>query len=131
MNGRQTNGSLGEEKIMSITLAIHVVLTAILSAALTWFVAYWVYKRKLESQLQALLEQVQVEFEQRVRNGVLAAGEELMPQLREQVKLGFQDALLQTQTGEWVENAASVANTGRDILARNFGNLFGKRTKKN
>ncbi|MGQ0622496.1 MAG: hypothetical protein ACT4QA_21740 [Panacagrimonas sp.] len=115
---------------MTITLAIDVVLTAVLTAAMTWFVAYWVYKRKLEAQLRTMLEQVQIEFEQRVKDGVLAAGEELMPQLREQVKLGFQDALMQTQTGEWVENAASVANTGRDILARNFGSLFGKRPRK-
>lgn len=115
---------------MTITLAFNVLLTALLSAALTWFVAFWVYKRRVESQLQATLAQIQAEFEQRVKNGVLAAGEELMPQLREQVRLGFQDALRQTQTGELVENAANVVNTGTDIITRNLGALFGIRAKK-
>ena len=115
---------------MVATLGFNIILTALLSAGLTWALALWFYKRRVASQLQATLEQIQAEFEQRVKRGVLAAGEELLPHLREQVRLGFQDALKQTQTGEMVESYASVVNKGADLIANSVGALFGIKPKK-
>ena len=115
---------------MIAALGVNVVLTALLSAALTWAVAYWFYKRRVASELEKTLEQIQTEFEQRVKAGVLAAGEELLPALREQVKLGFQDALRETQTGAMVEGYASAVNKSADILANRLGGMFGLKSRK-
>ncbi|MGQ0697339.1 MAG: hypothetical protein ACT4PZ_03750 [Panacagrimonas sp.] len=115
---------------MTTALGIDVLLTALLSAALTWAAAFWFYKRRLSSELQRTIDEIQVEFEQRVKAGVLAAGEELLPQFREQVKLGFQDALRETQTGELVENYAAAVNLGTGLVSNRLGNLFGIKPKK-
>lgn len=115
---------------MTAALGFNVVLTALLSAALTWATAWWFYKRRVATQLEQTLNEIQTEFEQRVKAGVLAAGEELLPQLREQVKLGFQDALKGTEAAEMVENYATVVNRGTDLLANRLGTLFGILPKK-
>lgn len=110
---------------MIAALGVNVVLTALLSAALTWVVAYWYYKQRLARELHTMLEDIQAEFEQRVKAGVLAAGEELLPAFREQVKLGFQDALRGTQTGEMVESYASAVNFGTELISRRLSGLLG------
>lgn len=115
---------------MIAALGFNVILTALLSAGLTWAAAWWFYKRRVASQLQATLEEIQDEFEQRVKSGVLAAGAELLPLLREQIKLGFQDALKQTETGEMVENYASAVNRGTDIITNRLGTLFGLKPRR-
>lgn len=115
---------------MIAALGFNVVLTALLSAALTWAVAWWFYTRRVATQIAQMLEEVQNEFEQRVKSGVLAAGHELLPELREQVKLGFQDALKQTEAGELVENYATAVNRGADIITSRLGTLFGIKSKK-
>lgn len=115
---------------MTAALGLNVILTALLSAVLTWTLAWWFYRRRLASQLERALEEIQTEFEQRVKSGVLAAGQELLPLLREQIKLGFSDALKETEAGEMVENYAGAVNRGADILASKLGTLFGIRPKK-
>lgn len=115
---------------MIAALGANVVLTSLLSAALTWVLAYWYYTRKLSKELDRTLEEIQREFEQRVKSGVLAAGQELLPSLREQVKLGFQDALRETQTGAMVEGYASAVNKSADVLANHVGGLFGLKPRK-
>lgn len=107
------------------TMGLHAVLTALLSATLTWIVAWGFYRQRLGSEVQKMLGEVQAEFEARVKAGVLAAGEELLPTLREQVKLGFQDALRDTQTGTMVEQYAGAVNRSTDALANRLGGLFG------
>lgn len=115
---------------MTTALGFNVILTALLSAALTWAVAWWFYKRRVATQLEQTLQEIQNEFEQRVKAGVLAAGHELLPELREQVKLGFQDALKGSEAGELVENYASAVNRGADIITSRLGTLFGIKSKK-
>lgn len=115
---------------MIAALGFNVILTALLSAALTWAVAWWFYKRRVASQLEQTLQEIQTEFEQRVKSGVLAAGEELLPALREQVKLGFQDALRETQAGAMVEGYATAVNRSADLLANRIGGLFGLKPRK-
>ena len=115
---------------MLATFGLNVLLTALLSAALTWLVAYGVYKRRLARELDSRLEQIQSEFEARVKSGVLAAGAELLPALREQVKLGFQDALRETQAGTMVEQYAGAVNRSTDALANRLGGMFGLKPRK-
>jgi hypothetical protein len=97
--------------------AILVVLTALLSSAITLFLAYALYRRRLEPALDRQLAEIQAEFEARVKSGVQAAGLELMPDFREQVKLGFVDALAQSRTAGLVEDTAKVMSVGKDIGA--------------
>lgn len=109
---------------------VAVVATGLVSALLTWAMAAWLYRNRLEAELDRRLAEIQVEFEARVKAGVLAAGHELLPALREQVKLGFQDALRQTQTGELVESYAGVVNQGAEVLSQRLGGLFGLKPRK-
>lgn len=115
---------------MTSSLAISIILTAILTALLTWLFAYLLYRGWMSRRLEAELELLQDAFEQRVRKGVLAAGEELMPELRKHVRLGFQDALRNSETGELVENYATAVNRGADVISNRLGGLFGIKPKK-
>lgn len=110
--------------------AFTVFLTAVLSALLTWVFAYLWYQQRLKAELAAMLAATQDEFEQRVKQGVLAAGEELLPQLREQVRLGFSDALSKSEAAGMVENAASVVNLGTDILGSSLAAVLGIKPRK-
>lgn len=112
------------------SMGIHALLTALLSAALTWLVAWGFYRQRLGSEMQKMLGEIQGEFEARVKAGVLAAGEELLPALREQVKLGFQDALRETQAGSMVEQYAGAVNRSTDALTSRLGGLFGLKPRK-
>ena len=94
-----------------------VVLTALLSSAITLGLAYALFRRYWEPQLDRRLDQIHAEFEARVKSGVYAAGQELLPDLREQVKLGFVDALGQSHTAGLVEDTAKVMSVGKDIGA--------------
>lgn len=114
---------------MSPTFALGIALTAVLSAALTWALAWLVYRQRVAAQLQTALDEIQNEFERRVKSGVLSAGEELMPQLREQVRLGFQDALKQTEAGEMVESYAGAVNRSTEAVSKRLGTLLGFKSR--
>lgn len=107
-----------------------ILLTALISSAMTLSLAYVIYVRDLKPQLDRQLEQIQAEFEARVRAGVLAAGQELLPDFREQVKLGFTDALSQSHTAGLVEETAKVMSVGKDlgagIVETGLNALFGR-----
>lgn len=111
-----------------------VLLTAALSAIATAALAYALYQMKLRQTLQAELVAIQDEFEKRVRRGVLAAGEELVPRFREQVSLGFQDALKKSQAAGMVEGAAGIAsgavNLGADIIETGLSAFLGIKPRK-
>jgi len=113
-----------------VTMGLSAALTAVLTALLTWGIAYAFYRRRLGTEMQKMLGEIQTEFEARVKSGVLAAGVELLPALREQVKLGFQDALRETQTGTMVEQYATAVNRSTDVLANRLGGLFGLKPRK-
>lgn len=94
-----------------------VVLTAFLSSAVTLSLAYVLFRRYWEPELDRRLNQIQAEFEARVKSGVYAAGQELLPDFREHVKQGFVDALSQSHTAGLVEETAKVMSVGKDIGA--------------
>ncbi|HUP92814.1 MAG TPA: hypothetical protein VM074_11245 [Solimonas sp.] len=113
-----------------IANAIQLIFTAVATSALTWAMAWWWYRTRLEAQLDARLALVQQEFEQRVKSAALAAGQELLPQLREQVRLGFADALKASDTAALVEDAAGVMKAGTDIVTGGLGALFGLKPRR-
>jgi len=105
-------------------------IAALLSALFTGALAYFWYRLRLKAALDAELAGIQNEFELRVRRGVLAAGEELMPQLRQQVSLGFQDALAKSQAAGLVENAAGAVNLGAGIIETGLSAFLGIKPRK-
>lgn len=105
--------------------AFVIAATAFLSALATWALAYLWYELRLQAQLNAMLAETQNEFERRVKKGVLEAGEELLPQLREQVRRGFEDALAKSETANVVESAAGVVNLGTDIISSSLSSFLG------
>lgn len=113
-------------------LGLHVVLTALLASVLTWVMAYLYFKAKVEKRLEERLLHLQEEFEARVKAGAMAAGRELLPALREQVRLGFIDAVNRSSAAGLVEDTARVVSTGAGLVESGLNALLniGKPTKR-
>lgn len=107
-----------------------VVMTALMSSVVTLLLSYLLYRRYIEPRLDRQLQQIQAEFEARVKAGVQEAGMELLPDLRQQVKLGFTDALSESHTAGLVEETAKVMSVGKDlgagIVETGLNALFGR-----
>ena len=97
--------------------ALLLLLTALCSSLLTWGIAWWLYRSSLEARLDRRLEQLQMEFEARVKSGVTAAALELLPELRKQVSQGFLEAMAQSRAAGLVEDTAKVVSAGAGIGA--------------
>jgi hypothetical protein len=108
-----------------IEAGLIVVFTSLLSSLLTWLIAYVVFRTHLERRLDAQVARLQAEFEARVKNGVKAAGEELLPVLREQVKLGFMDAVNQSTAAGLMEETARVVSTGAGLVESGLNAILG------
>ena len=107
-----------------IAIGLNVILTAILSSLLTWLVAYWFFRAHLEKRLDEQVRKLQTEFEERVKNGVKAAGLELLPALREQVRQGFIDAVNQSTAAGFVEETARAVSTGAGLVESGLNALL-------
>jgi hypothetical protein len=105
------------------------VAAALLGGVATLACAFAWYRLWGARRLEAALVRIQGEFEQHVKRGVLAAGEELLPALREQVKLGFQDALRDSHAASVAEGTAKLVTGSTDLLVESLGNLFGLKKK--
>lgn len=102
-----------------------IVVTALLSSALTLAGAWVLYKTVLEKRLDQQLLEIQNEFERRVKAGVLAAGEELLPSLRKEVEAGFSDALRNSPVSA-VEGGVKAAAESASLL----GSLLGLKPRR-
>lgn len=111
---------------MNVQIVWIVLLSSLTTAAVTAGVLAWLWHRHLRPQLEARLLAAQDEFEQRVRAGVRAAGEELMPALRQQVAQGFRDGLRES-AGGLVEDPARVVTRSAEVLEEGLRALFGMR----
>jgi hypothetical protein len=111
------------------SMLMWVIVTALASSLLTLAFGWLAYRRWAQPRLEAQLLQLQDTFEQRVRSGVLAAGRELLPALREQVKLGFQDALKDSHAAGIAEGTAKIVSGSTDLLVDGLSNLFGLKKK--
>ena len=111
------------------TMLIGVLVTALASSALTLVLGWLAYRLWGQSRLDAELVKLQDAFEQRVRSGVLAAGRELLPALREQVKLGFQDALKDSHAAGIAEGTAKIVTGGADVVSDALSSLLGLKKK--
>ena len=107
------------------SMLVWVIVTAVASSGLTAAMAWLAWRRWGQPSLGPL----QDTFESRVKAGVLAAGHELLPALREQVKLGFQDALKDSHAAGIAEGTAKVVAGSAELLADSLNNLFGLKKK--
>ena len=117
----------GTDHMMQTIIVI--MLTAVLSSGLTLVLAYLLYRLYFEKQLDQQLNQMQVEFEARVKSGVTAAAMDLLPELRAQVKLGFLDALQESRAAGLVEDTAKVMATGAGLVENGLSVLLGLGSK--
>jgi hypothetical protein len=111
------------------SLVLWLLAAALLGSGLTLGLALLWYQVRGRRRLDAALLKVQAEFEEHVRRGVLAAGEQLLPALREQVKLGFQDALKGSHAAGIAEGTAKIVAGSTDLLVDGLSNLFGLKKK--
>jgi hypothetical protein len=111
------------------SMLVWVVVTALASSALTVALGFVAWRVWAAPRLDARLLQVQDAFEQRVRAGVLAAGTDLLPALREHVKLGFQDALKGSHAAGIAEGTAKIVSGSTDLVTDALSNLFGLKKK--
>ncbi|MEN8720830.1 MAG: hypothetical protein ABF296_11275 [Oceanococcaceae bacterium] len=104
--------------------------TAVLSSLLTWLIAWAFFRFHLSEQVDRMKDDIGRELEDRVRRGVVAGGEELLPEFREQVKQGFLDALRSGPVSSAMGEAArNVARTGAELFGSGFDNLLKPRPR--
>lgn len=104
-------------------------VAALLGGVVTLGLAFVAWRLWGARALDAKLASVQDEFERHAKAGVLAAGQELLPALREQVRLGFEDALRGSKVAGLAEGTAKVVAGSADLLVDGLGNLFGLKKK--
>lgn len=109
-----------------MTQFVLALMTALFTSLLTWCVAYAFYRARLSTQLEQLRDEMAAEVEDRVRQGAVAAGEELLPQFRREVTEGFRDAMRGVARGDM---AKEMARTGAGIVGGSLDNLFGPKTR--
>jgi len=102
-----------------------IVTTAVATSATTLAFAYVLYAVHVRAELDARLLAVQDEFEKRVKAGVLAAGRELLPELRREVSEGFRDVLKASHAAGIAEGTAKVVTGSTDLLVSSLSNLLG------
>lgn len=112
-----------------MSMGVWMLLSAMAGSVFTVILAGGWYVAVGQRQLEQRLQDVQVEFEKRVKAGVLAAGQELLPALREQVKLGFEDALRGSRAAGIAEGTAKIVTGSTDLLVDSLSNLFGLKKK--
>lgn len=98
-------------------------LSALATSVLTWLLAWLFYRSRLSQRMDALREDIASELEERVRRGVLSAGEEMLPEFRKQVTEGFLDAVRRTGT------VSGMAKTSAEIVGSSLENWFGPRRR--
>jgi hypothetical protein len=101
-------------------------VTALLSSILTLGLAYFLYQRRLKNDLEARLNELSGEFKERVRQGVIEAGMELLPKFRAEVREGFKEAISDTVKSNIIEKTAkSMADIGGALMDTSLKTLFG------
>ena len=112
-----------------MTTLLWIFISALAGSVLTLALGYAFYRLWGEQKLDAELLLIQNEFENRVRSGVLAAGRELLPELRKEVAAGFQDAMQQSHAAGLAEDAAKVVTGAAGLLESGFS-FFGRKPRK-
>lgn len=110
-------------------MVLWIFVAALSGSLFTLALAFLIYRLWGERRLDAELERIQQEFEKHVKAGVLAAGHELLPAFREQVTLGFTDALKSSHAAGIAEGTAKIVSGSTELLVDSLSNLFGLKKK--
>ena len=106
-----------------------VVVTAVLSAALTGAALYLLWSRRimpqLEAQARAVAEEVTDDAVRRLREEALRTGDDLAPKFRQAMRDGIQDAVFAPPTERIGQTARGVTNAGVTVMDAAFRRLFG------
>ncbi len=100
--------------------------TAVMTSFTTLLLAYVFYvlfvRKRLEKRMLELAENVQ----ERVKQGAIDAGTELLPRFREQVTEGFKRALREWSTNDF----RTITKTGMGMVEESLSSLLGARPKR-
>ena len=107
-------------------MIITICATALLSSALTLGASYLLFQRKLKNDLRARFEELSVEAKERIKQGVIEAGMELLPKLRSEVREGFKEAVRDAVKPDVIEKTAkNMADIGSNLIENSLKALFG------
>jgi hypothetical protein len=100
--------------------------TALLSSILTLGLSYLLYQRRLKDDLRARLNELSTEVKERLKQGVIDAGMELLPKFRAAVREGFKEAISDTVSPDMIERTAkNMADIGGSLMDTSLKMLFG------
>ena len=100
-----------------------VIITALVTSLTTLALAYLLYRAKLKHELEASIKRLGDTLEERVHDGVLRAGDELLPKFRDKVTEGFTKALAEWPTSE----VTRMARSGANLVEEGLNTIFGKK----
>jgi len=107
-----------------LTHLLSIVLTALLSSICTLGLAYWIIRRHLTHRLEEEIEAASELIREKVEEGLEEAGRELLPEFREEVREGFKQAMVDTMTGDLIDQTARRVVQKSSGIVGNL--LFGK-----
>jgi len=103
-----------------------VIATALLSSTLTLGLAYFLYQRRFRNGFEVRLYELSDELKDKVRQGVIEAGIELLPKYRAEVREGFKEAIGDTVKSNIIEKTAkSMADIGGTLMDTSLKTFFG------
>lgn len=103
-----------------------IVITALLTTGATLATSYFVFVFYLKQRLYREIDELSLVMKAKLREGVLEAGQELLPEFREEVREGFKEAVNQSLSGEFLEYAAkNVAKNSTSIVEQGLSFFLG------
>ena len=105
--------------------------SAFLSSALTLTIVYIIFHSSWKKQLYADMDEYADIIKQKLKEGAIEAGAELLPDFRQQVREGFKEAMTDSLKGELIERSArDMARSGTDLMETGLNLLLGKNPPK-
>jgi hypothetical protein len=106
-------------------IIIIVISTAVTTSVLFLGILYLAYIWKIKPEFELKIAKAAQEIEDRVKEGVLSAGTELLPEFGEEVTKGFTRALPQWPATEM----SKVAKTGVNLFEESLSTFMGTKKK--
>jgi hypothetical protein len=104
------------------------VLTAVLSSLLTLVLAKLALDRWGSGYAQSKLDHASGELERRLQAAAMKAGEDLLPELQQRVRAGFEEALASLASGKPFEKSMQeAARAGVRAIGDGLDALLGKK----